>query len=127
MTTGAGPHDIPSAADLLDAVREFLATDVVAHTDGRVSFHARVAANVIAIVAREMALGPAHAAAHAQRLAALGVDDDAELAHAIRSGALDHRLAEVRATVRQSVADKLAVANPSYIDVPSGTRGGRSH
>jgi hypothetical protein len=126
MTDGS-PHDIPTAAELLDAVREFLESDVVANTDGRLRFHARVAANVIGMVSREMALGPEQADAHAQRLAGLGVTDDAALAAAIRSGALDDRLDEVCAAVRQSVVDKLAVANPSYIDSPDAASGGHPH
>jgi hypothetical protein len=109
------PHDIPSAVELLDAVREFLESDVLPATEGRVRFHARVAANVVGMVARELALGPDQAAAHAARLAGLGVHSDAELAAAIRSGALDARADEVRAAVRGSVADKLAVANPGYL------------
>jgi hypothetical protein len=66
-------------------------------------------------VAREIVLGPAQAAAHAARLEELGVHSDAELAAAIRSGALDGRAGEVRAVVRDAVADKLAVANPGYL------------
>jgi hypothetical protein len=108
------PHDVPSAIELLDAVGEFLDSDVVAATEGRVRFHARVAANVTRMVARELALGPEHAAAHAERLAQLGVGSEGELAASIRSGALDARLGEVRAVVRATVADKLAVANPGY-------------
>jgi len=109
------PHDIPSAAALLEAVREFLESDVMPVTEGRVRFHARVAANVVAMVARELLLGPGLAAAHEARLEALGVGSDAELAAAIRSGGLDARVDEVRAAVRATVADKLAVANPGYL------------
>ncbi|HUO47263.1 MAG TPA: DUF6285 domain-containing protein [Acidimicrobiales bacterium] len=112
------PHDVPAAADLLQAVREFLEADVVPATEGRVRFHTRVAANVVAMVARELELGAAMAAAHAQRLARLGVEDDEALARAIRSGSLDERLDEVTALVRDSVVDKLRVANPRYMDAP---------
>ena len=112
---GWAPHDIPSAAELLEAVREFLESEVLPATEGRVRFHARVAANVVAMVARELALGPGLAAAHDARLRALGVESDAELAGAIRTGALDDRADEVRAAVRAAVADKLAVANPGYL------------
>ena len=35
--------------------------------DGRLRFHARVAVNVLAIVERELVLGPAQAVAHAER------------------------------------------------------------
>ncbi len=41
-------------------------------TEGRVQFHARVAARVLATVERELALGPAQVAAHGAALASLG-------------------------------------------------------
>lgn len=112
----AQPHDRPSAAELVAAVREFLERDVLDAADGRVRFHTRVAINVLGMVERELADGPAQAAAHAERLARLGVDDDAALAAAIRAGALDDRAAEVRAALIESVRDKLLVANPRYLD-----------
>jgi hypothetical protein len=111
---GWSPHDIPSATGLLDAVREFLESDVLPATEGRLRFHVRVAANVVGMVAREVVLGPEQAAAHARRLGTLGMGSDSELAAAIRSGALDWRADDVRAVVRATVADKLAVANPAY-------------
>jgi hypothetical protein len=114
-----GPHDGPTAAQLVEAVREFLEGDVSAATEGRVRFHARVAANVCAMVERELALGPAQAEAQTARLAAFGVVDDVELAAAIRRGDLDDRYAEVAAAVRETVRDKLLVANPKYLDNPA--------
>jgi Domain of unknown function (DUF6285) len=108
------PHDVPDIAGLVEAVREFLEGDVADATTGRVHFHARVATNVLKVVERELALGPAQAVAHAERLAALGFADDAELCAAIRRGDLDDRWAEVRTAVAAAVADKLAVANPGY-------------
>jgi len=113
------PHDVPSPVQLLDAVREFIESDVLAATEGRVRFHARVAANVVAMVGRELELGPELAVAHARRLAGLGVATEAELATAIRSGALNDRLGEVSDAVRATVADKLAVANPAYLRTPA--------
>lgn len=113
---GPSLHDVPTAGELLEAVREYLAGDVVEATEGRVRFHARVAAKVLGMVERELMAGPGQAAAHAHRLATLGVDDGAALASAIRRGALDHRVDEVRAVVAADVADKLAVANPGYAD-----------
>jgi hypothetical protein len=96
-------------------VREWLEREVVSSTGGRLRFHARVAANVLATIEREMALGEAQEAAHRERLASLGMADDGELATAIRSGDLDHRLDEVRAAIRADVDDRLAVANPKYV------------
>ena len=112
------PHDIPSAAQLVEAVREFLERDVMAATEGRVQFHTRVAVNVLGMVERELALGPAQARAHAEGLARLGVADEAGLAAAIRSGELDARMDEVSAFVRATVEDKLRVANPKYLENP---------
>jgi aminoglycoside phosphotransferase (APT) family kinase protein len=111
----AGSHGAPTAPQLIEAVREFLENDVMGATTGRVQFHARVAANVLAMVERELASGAAMAAAHRARLDALGYADDAALAEAIRTGA-ETRLPEVTAAVRASVHDKLAVANPTYGD-----------
>jgi len=108
------PHDAPSAIELLEAVREFLEGDAADATEGRVRFHARVAARALAIVERELASADRMATAHAERLAALGFGSDADLAAAIRSGACDDRWDEVAAVVRATVADKLAVANPDY-------------
>ena len=115
----SGLHDRPTAVELIEAVREFLETDVAGATDGRVRFHARVAVNVLRMVERELADGSAMASAHDARLASLGMADDAELSAAIRSGTLDDRWDEVVATVRSSVEDKVAVANPTYLQVPS--------
>jgi hypothetical protein len=109
------PHDVPSTGELVEAVREWLQSDVLAATDGRLQYHTRVAINVLSIVERELALGATHEEAHLDRLRSLGVADDAALAVAIRSGALDDRLSEVRALVWESVRDKLAVANPKYL------------
>jgi hypothetical protein len=112
------PHDVPSTGELVEAVREWLQSDVLAATDGRLQYHTRVAINVLSIVERELALGATHEAAHLDRLRSLGVADDAALAAAIRAGDLDDRLAEVRALVWESVRDKLAVANPKYLTSP---------
>jgi hypothetical protein len=110
----AMPHDVPTAAQLIESVREWLEKDVLTSTTGRVQFHSRVAINVLAMVERELAMGGQQALDHAARLAILGMKDDAELATAIRNGDLDGRFQEVVDLVRASVLDKLAVANPSY-------------
>ncbi|HEX2384601.1 MAG TPA: DUF6285 domain-containing protein [Acidimicrobiales bacterium] len=108
------PHDRPTAAELVEAVREFLERDVMEATTGRVRFHTRVAINALNMVQRELEIGPAQSAAHEDRLRQLGYDDDAALAAAIRCGDLDDRYAEVKAAIKASVDDKLAVANPKY-------------
>ena len=111
------PHDMPSAAALVEAVREFLERDVMSATSGRVQFHTRVAINVLGMVERELALGAGQAERHAAGLARLGFSSDAELAAAIRSGKLDERMGEVFRFVHDTVHDKLEVANPRYVGI----------
>ncbi|HEY5170680.1 MAG TPA: DUF6285 domain-containing protein [Acidimicrobiia bacterium] len=114
-------QDRPTAAELVQAVREFLEHDVMAATSGRVQFHTRVAANALGIVERELTNGRALADAERDRAAALlGHDDEVprlerELAARIRDGSLDDRLGEVSDHVRATVREKLLVANPGYL------------
>jgi aminoglycoside phosphotransferase (APT) family kinase protein len=56
------PYGRPTASELLEAVREFLTDQVIPGTSGQLAFHARVAANVLGTVAREIELGPRPAA-----------------------------------------------------------------
>ncbi|WP_030175470.1 phosphotransferase family protein [Spirillospora albida] len=107
------PHDRPSAHGLLDAVTMFLVG--TPQPDAHLRFHSRVAAGALRIVRREILLGEAHRAAHAERLKALGCADDAELAMAVREGTLDDRRDEVVAAVRASVQDKVAVSDPAHL------------
>lgn len=110
------PHDRPTTDELLQAVEEFVAGEAASTSDGRRRFNLRVAANALQIVRRQLALGREQGQQHEARLARLGMGDDAELAAAIRSGALDDRYEETLEFVRQSVRAKLAVANPHYAD-----------
>ena len=80
----------------------------------QVNFHARVAANVLRIVERELLDGPAADVSAA--LAELGYADEAELAMAIRAGDLDDRGADVLAALRTIVRRRLDVAHPGYAD-----------
>jgi hypothetical protein len=120
--TEHSPHDVPTAAQLVAAVRDFLQTDVLPAVEGRVRFHTRVAINVLGMVEREIELGPAQAEEHAARLAALGVADDAELAAAVREGRIadDHALVTA---LEQAVRAKLEVANPAYLGADQRVEG----
>jgi hypothetical protein len=107
---------VPRTAELVDALRAFLEQDVMPGTEGRLSFMARVAANVASTVEREIVLGPALEREHAERLAALGMRDDDGLARAIRDGELDDRLDEVAEVTRRNVVAKLGLWNPRYVE-----------
>lgn len=117
-------HDRPTAAELVESVREYLERDVMTG-EGRVAFHGRVAAGVLAMVERELAAGPAPYAAEHERLATLLAADgsvrdlNVELARRIRTGELDHQRDQVLAAVRASVRSKLAVSNPGYATIES--------
>jgi hypothetical protein len=97
----------PTAAELVAAVADFLDNDVRNATDGQVSFHARVAANVLRIVERELLDDRA-----APNL--LGYPDETSLAAAIRAGDLDDRAADVLPCLRALVRHRLTVAHPGY-------------
>jgi aminoglycoside phosphotransferase (APT) family kinase protein len=111
-----GLHGRPTSVELVDAVREFLADQVVTGTEGALSYHARVAANVLAMVGRELASGGGPQQRRAAVLGDLGVLDEAGLCSAIRSGALDQRLDEVVAALARGVVERVSVANPVYLD-----------
>jgi hypothetical protein len=101
--------DRPSAVELVQAVREFLERDVMAATEGRVQFHTRVAINALGMVERDLLQSPIGDIEEDLRAA------EHDLAARIRSGEFDDRLDEVRAEVRETVRQKLLVANPKYL------------
>jgi hypothetical protein len=107
-----GAYGRPLAAELVAAAAEFLETDVRAATSGEVNFHARVAANALRIVEREL-LDESEAESRAA-LVDLGFADEEELAAAIRAGKMDGRADDVTACLRILVRRRLAVAHPGY-------------
>jgi hypothetical protein len=113
---GAG-HPVygrPTLGELVAAVRESLADSAAGTGPPLSGFRARVAANVLAMVERELARGAGDQQAYAAALARLGVADEAELAAEIRAGRRDRELAELVAEYRHIVAARLAVAHPGY-------------
>ena len=108
-----GLHGRPTAAELVAAVADFLDGDVRSATSGAVNFHARVAANALRMVQRELldADGARDVAAALHRL---GHTDEADLAAAVRSGAFDDRGEELTDCLRTLVSHRLAAAHPGY-------------
>jgi hypothetical protein len=102
----------PTAAELVAAVADFLDNDVRAATEGQVNFHARVAANVLRTVERELLDESAVDVTDA--LACVGYSDEAQLAAAIRAGRLDDRSNDVLPVLRTLVRHRLAIAHPGY-------------
>lgn len=110
-----GLHGRPTAAELLEAAREYVTGDVMAATEGRVQFHARVTGNVLAAVERQLLLGPAQEVRYAAGLDALRAASTRDLGERIAAGELDDRQDELYHFLATSVRDKLAVANPRRI------------
>ena len=102
----------PTAAELVAAVADFLDEDVRGATEGQVNFHARVAANVLRTVERELLDESAGEVTDA--LAELGFADEPQLAAAIRAGELDGRAGEVLGCLRTLVRHRLSVNHPGY-------------
>jgi hypothetical protein len=112
MTAPRWLYGRPTAAELVAAVADFLDREVRPATDGQVSFHARVATNVLRTVERELTAATSGEAVAA--LTDLGFDDEPQLAAAIRAGALDDRAAELMPALRVVVRHRLEVAHPDY-------------
>ena len=104
-TVARPPFGRPTAAELVEAVREYVERVVMERSDGGALFDARVARNALAIVERELRIGPELAASHARRLRHLGFDDD---------GAWQ----PVATALAASARDQLLVANPGYLPAP---------
>ena len=112
-TTGA-----TTTGELLAAVRQFLRAEVLPELDGFKAYNARVAANALGIVARELELGAGLAALDAQIAAELGLDAQAgsitrQIALALRNGTLlvDGQLL---AYLRKRTLLAIAIDNPKY-------------
>ena len=112
--------DRPTADEMLEAVEEFLRDKVMPAVSGHLNFHARVAANVIASVRREIAQSPA--IEHDQRdrlMALLGHDGDVEalnrqLCEEIREGRRDLDDPALLDHLRKVAVENLGVDNPKY-------------
>jgi LmbE family N-acetylglucosaminyl deacetylase len=128
-------QDRPDARELLDAVRMFLEEQLVPVLEGTRQFHARVAANVLGIVARELVSGedalrsewtrltrllqvpPDDSPAGGEALTAAVRALNETLAERVRHGDADDGAwhAEVLAHLRATSAERLAIANPKYV------------
>ncbi len=109
------PFGRPTVEELVDALAEHLERSVAVSGDAGSRFEARIAANVLGVIARQIELGPTVAAAHTRRVARLGFGDDAALAAAVRAGRFDDDWEELGAVLAASVRDQLMVANPAHL------------
>jgi len=112
--------DQPSAAELVTAVREFIEKHAIPQLSGRTAFHGRVAANALAIVARELEQGPAALAAETESLRALLGEDgtpealNRELCRRLREGRIDPLDPALARHLVASTLAKVAIDQPTY-------------
>ena len=125
-------QDRPTAPELLDALAELLFTDVREWVPRERRFQILVAANLCAVVARELRAGEEPSASDARLFRSLlgeEVGDPAageaeaeardaaeRLARRIRAGELDRELEGVAGRLSEHVRRKLDVARPGYAD-----------
>jgi hypothetical protein len=113
-------YDQPTASELLAAVAGFLRDEVSPTLSGRMAFHARVAVNVLEMVRRELALGPAAVEGEAARLKSLlgrdgSVEDlEAALCDAIAGDTVDLNDPVLIKHLWATTLDALAVDQPNY-------------
>lgn len=96
--------DRPTALELLEAVEEFLSSEVLPTLDDqRLKFRTLVAMNALGIARRELDADEP----------GLGEDEIRELARRIRAGDVP---ADAHAILKEHVAAKLRVSNPQYLE-----------
>jgi Domain of unknown function (DUF6285) len=112
--------DQPTALELVTAVREFIEKHAIPQLQGHTAFHARVAANALAIVGRELEQGGHADRAEHQRLTELlatsGTLDELnrELCRRIRGGEITLDDPGLGEHLRQTTLAKVAIDQPSY-------------
>jgi hypothetical protein len=96
--------DRPTALELLEAVEEFLSSEVLPTLDDqRLKFRTLVAMNALGIARRELEADEP----------GLGEDELRELARRIRAGDVP---ADAHAILKEHVAAKLRISNPQYLE-----------
>jgi hypothetical protein len=118
--------DQPSMRELVEAVRDFLENKAMPELKGHTAFHARVAANALSIVARELEFGPSSAEAEKKRLATL-LDSDGtleelnrELCARIRSGAFGLDTPGLAEHLTVTTREKVRIDQPGYSGLKRG-------
>ena len=112
--------DQPSVLELVVAVRDFIEQRAMPELKGHTAFHARVAANALGIVARELEHGATSGEAERVRLAKLLGHDGAlmdlnrELCAAIRGGKIGLDTPGLAEHMTLTTRDKVGIDQPNY-------------
>jgi hypothetical protein len=115
------PQSIPDMPTLLGAAVKYLEEELLPTLAGYHRFQTRVTINALNVIRREFVLSASQSATERVRLnAILGHDGDVkalsdELCELIRRGAIDLDDEKLRAHLRESLADALAINNPKWL------------
>jgi len=110
----------PSAAELVTAIRSFLEDKAMPELKGHTAFHARVAANALAILERELSDAPSAEERASARLSDLlgrqGSYEDLTrlLATRIRAGDMTPQTPGLIEHLRETTIDKVMIDQPHY-------------
>ena len=113
-------QDQPSVVELVGAVRDFLQNVAMPQLEGRAAFHARVAANALGIVERELETAPEADARERKRLETIldrdGTLEDLnrELCTRIRNHKIDLETPTLSDHLWETTLTKLAIDQPKY-------------
>ncbi len=113
-------HDQPTQTELLTAVADFLRQDAAPNLSGRVGFHAKVAANVVDIVRRQIEqVANDDNSLQKQLEALLDVEGDEpeltdQLCHRIAAGELTPDTPGLMDYLWDATLHKVAVDQPGY-------------
>jgi len=114
------PFNRPSATELMGAIREHLDEELRPKLSGKEAYDIRVASNLLAILQRELELGPGATARARTRLTNLlvlqaSLDElNSVLSDRIRQQQLQPGNENLLAHLRQTALDKLSIDNPRY-------------
>jgi len=112
--------DQPSMRELVEAVRDFIEQKAMPELKGHTAFHARVAANALSIVSRELEQGPHSAVGERERLRMLlgrdGTLEDLNRELCKRIRASDFTLATPGLADHLTITtrEKVAIDQPNY-------------
>ena len=113
-------QDEPTPTELIEAVADFLRTEIAPAIKGHNAFKLRVGINALDLVTRQLAQeGPADAAETARLRQLLGIDGSVmqlnrALAEKIAKGEIDLDTPGLKEHLWQTTMDKLAVDQPNY-------------
>ena len=120
--------DQPSIIEIVDVVRDFLEKRAMPELKGHTAFHARVAANALGIVSRELKLGPKSMGEEKARLSQLlgreGTLEELnrELCNRIRDGLMGLETPGLAEHLTLSTKDKVAIDQPGYSGLRQANR-----